>query len=316
MTSKFRILSAMVLTASVGGLTAIPVQAQEVDASSSNYRSYRRHYHTHHVHHSDPVTTPTPRVVAAPSPAPTPAPRVVAAPSPAPAPAPRVVAAPIPAPAPAPRVVAAPIPALVVARPESIAAPTQAPSPTVTHPATPLPVRTSRPLALVAEHGYQGGGWKILLGFAGLGIALMLWKRRAPITAVTTGCEIQVVTRTSIGGRGELLVVDVGGQRMLLGVTSGSVQYLSAIDTPEIAALGGRDKTAGFESMFATARSRSRDKAAIDPREKSHELPVERPRESTKSHLGSQSLLGETHVRKPVATEGQVQGLLTMGAYR
>ena len=295
MTSKFRILSAMVLTASVGGLTAIPVQAQEVDASSSNYRSYRRHYHTHHAHHSDPVTAPTPRVVAA------------------------------PIPAPAPRVVAAPIPELVVARPENTATPTPAPTPTVAHPATPLPVRPSRPLALVAEHGYQGGGWKILLGFAGLGIALMLWKRRAPITAVTTGCEIQVVTRTSIGGRGELLVVDVGGQRMLLGVTSGSVQYLSAIDTPEIAALGGRDKTAalggrdktaGFESMFATARSRSRDKAAIDPREKAHELPVDRPRESTKSHLGSQSLLGETHVRKPVATEGQVQGLLSMGAYR
>ena len=283
MTSKLRILSAMVLTALVGGLTAVPVQAQEVDASSSHYRSYRRHYRTHHVHHSDPpVTTPAP------------------------------------IPAPAPRVVAAPVAALVVARPESVATPIppEAPSTTVAHLATPLPVRPSRPLALVAEHGYQGGGWKILLGFAGLGIALMLWKRRAPITAITPGCEIQVVTRTSIGGRGELLVVDVGGQRMLLGVTSGSVQYLTAIDTPETAALGGRDKTAGFESMFAAARSRSRDKAAIDPREKARELPVERPRESAKPPLGSQSLLGETHVRKPVATEGQVQGLLAMGAYR
>lgn len=302
MTPKFRILSAMVLTALVGGLTAVPVQAQEVADSSSHYHSSRRRYHTHHVHHSDPVTTPAPSIVAAPIPAPTPI--VVAAPSPA------------PAPTPVPGVIAAPSPALVVARPEGIAAPIQSPSPTVAHPATPLPVRPSRPLALVAEHGYQGSGWKILLGFAGLGIALMLWKRRAPITAATTGCEIQVVTRTSIGGRGELIVVDVGGQRMLLGLTSGSVQYLSAIDTPETAALGGRDKTAGFESMFAAARSRGRDKAAIDPREKSHDLPVERPRESTKSHLGSQSLLGETHVRKPVATEGQVQGLLTMGAYR
>lgn len=167
---------------------------------------------------------------------------------------------------------------------------------------------------MAADHAYPGGGWKVLAGFAGLGLALFLWKRRAPASTLAVGCEIQVVTRTSIGGKCELLVVDVGGQRILLGATSGSVQYLAAIDGNDAAPSGDADKTAGFESMFAAARSRTRDVKGVEARPR--EPVSERPREVSRPTLNTQGLRAEPQVRRSSAPEGQVAGLLALGAYR
>jgi len=165
---------------------------------------------------------------------------------------------------------------------------------------------------MASPQTYPGGGWKILAGFGGLGLALFLWKRRAPASTLSLGCEIQVVNRTSIGGKCELIVVDVGGQRMLLGATSGSVQYLAAIDGPEAPAAGAADKTAGFESMFAAARSRTREKGAeARPRE----MAAERPRDASRSPLNPQPR-SEAPARRSSAPEGQVAGLLALGVLR
>lgn len=295
-----RLLSAIALTALVGVLTAPPAQAQQVDATTDYQQVARRYYHRSRRSHRHAATpAPTPAAVAPPAAA-TNAP-VVASPvrAPAPAPAP-VVAAPAPAPTP---VVAAPSPAPAPV----LAAP--APAPT----ATPLPVRHGRPLVMAARQTYPTGGWKILAGFGGLGLALFLWKRRVPVSTLSLGCEIQVVTRTSIGGKCELIVVDVGGQRMLLGATSGSVQYLAAIDAPEAAIAGASDKTAGFESMFAAARSRTREKG-IEPRPR--EVAAERPRDASRSTLNPQPLRSEAPARRTSAPEGQVAGLLALGVLR
>ncbi|MDO9021146.1 MAG: flagellar biosynthetic protein FliO [Myxococcales bacterium] len=307
-------------------MTAAPAEAQVVDAATDYSQVARRYYHRRrHTHHSTPT-------VAAPAPVAAPARTAVVAPV-APArtavvapvaPVARVVApapvAPVAARTTAPAPVAAPSPSPVVARPEvapaAVAAPATAPAPSAPVTATPLPVRPSRPLVMAAERGYEGGGWKVLLGFAGLGLAFMLWKRRAPVSSLATGCEIQVVTRASLGGRSELLVVDVGGQRMLLGVTSGSVQYLAAIDGAEAALPGDPDKTAGFESMFAAARSRTREKAPLDPRDRSRDPLPERPREASRPTLNTQSLRADAPARRSSAPEGQVAGLLALGAYR
>lgn len=303
MRARARILSAIALTALVGVLTAPAAQAQQVEEPTDYQRVARRYYHTRHVHRRAPVATPAP-VVAAP---------VHAAPIAAHAP---VVAAPVHAPAPAPAPVApapvvTPAPSPVIERPTPVAA---TPAPTAPAPrTTPLPVRPTRPLVMAADHAYPGGGWKILVGFAGLGLALFLWKRRAPASTLAAGCEIQVLTRTSIGGKCELLVVDVGGQRMLLGATSGSVQYLAAIDGNEPSPSGDADKTAGFESMFAAARSRTREKVSeARPRE----AVSERPRETSRPTLNTQSLRADSQVRRSPAPEGQVAGLLALGAYR
>lgn len=308
MNTKPRILSAIALTALVGVLTAPPAQAQQVGETTDYQRVARRYYHNRRVHRRAPAVTPAPvapaPTAAAHAPAVAHAP-VVAAPVRAPAPAPAVAPAPA---APAP--VAAPAPSPVIERPSPVAAaPAPAPAPT----ATPLPVRQTRPLVMAADHHYPGSGWKVLLGFAGLGLALFLWKRRAPASTLGLGCEIQVVTRTSIGGKCELLVVDVAGQRMLLGATSGSVQYLAAIDGNEPSPSGDADKTAGFESMFAAARSRTREKGAeARPRE----TASERPRETARPTLNTQALRPEAQARRSSAPEGQVAGLLALGAYR
>lgn|GEM_PF-1731017 len=325
MNSNARILSAMALTALVGALTAAPVEAQVVDAAT-DYTQVARRYHQHH-HHRSHAHHSTPAVDA---PAPVAAPAAAAAPARAPviapiAPiaagvAPVAPVAPVAARTTAPAPVAAPSPSSVIARPEVatavVAAPAAAPIPPALVTATPLPVRPRRPLVMAAERGYEGGGWKLLLGFAGLGVAFMLWKRRVPVSTLATGCEIQVVTRASLGGRSELLVVDVGGQRMLLGVTSGSVQYLAAIDGAEATLPGDPDKTAGFESMFAAARSRTREKAPLDPRDRARDSLPERPREASRPTFNTQGLRPDAASRRSSAPEGQVAGLLALRAYR
>lgn len=309
MNTRPRILSAIALTALVGVLTAPPAQAQQVD-STTDYRNIaRRYYHPRHVHHHRTPTAPPAAVAPA---APVVVARASAVASPvrtlAPAVAP-VVAAPapasaVPAPAAPSPVAAAPVPTA----PSPVAA---APAPALT--AAPLPVRHGRPLVMAAAQTYPRGGWKILAGFAGLGLALFLWKRRVPVSTLATDCQIQVVTRTFIGGKCELLVVDVGGQRMLLGASSGTVQFLAALEGPEPLNSSDSDKTAGFESMFAAARSRTREKSA-EPRFR--ETASELPRDATRATLNSQALRREAPARKSSAPEGQVAGLLALGAYR
>lgn len=100
---------------------------------------------------------------------------------------------------------------------------------------TPLPVRQNRPLAL-APVSTTGDGWKVVFGFATVAAGLYYWKRRHTATDPSTGPELRIVRRTPLNDRGELLVIDVAGQRMLLGVTSGSVQHLASLEEGEEAA--------------------------------------------------------------------------------
>ncbi len=100
---------------------------------------------------------------------------------------------------------------------------------------TPLPVRASRPLAL-APTAPSGDGWKVVFGFATVAAGLFYWKRRGATADPSSGPELRIVRRTPLHDRGELLVIDVAGQRMLLGVTSGSVQHLASLEEGEEAA--------------------------------------------------------------------------------
>lgn len=97
---------------------------------------------------------------------------------------------------------------------------------------TPLTLRHEQGAPL--ETKSTGGGlvWKLLaLGaLVGGGAYWAVTKKRGKRPFAPS--EIRVVARASIGVRQELLVVEALGQKMLLGVTSGSIQRLADFEEP------------------------------------------------------------------------------------
>lgn len=305
-----------VLAFVAGSLTALPLAgAQTTDEdlserpSAARAASTTRPVHTwvqHRVSQGARPHTPRPNEVVAPA--------IVGPPAPVAAPAAPVVAqAPSPAPAPVAREAAAP------------AAPT----------ATPLSVRPSRPLALAPESTSTDTGWKFLAVFAVAAAALAYWKRQNPAVRLDLGPELRVVRRTSIGVRSELLVVDVDGQRYLLGVTPSSVQSLAVLDGNETspkapahdeerARESGTDTVARFEAMLESARAESSfaaPRSAREPaREPSRELARESVRESAREP--DRKRVQTATVRRAASTpptygdavEEQARGLLALGA--
>lgn len=187
------------------------------------------------------------------------------------------------------------------------------------HAGTPLGVRQPRSLTLAAASS-SGGDWKLLLGVGGLAVGIFIWKRRADAaSASSSGPELKIVRRTPLQHHGELLVVEVGGQRMLLGATSTSVQHLATLEGAEESATepaaspapvieaptaslapavsAPRDEaTVRFEAMLAAARSAAdRDTMRTPPRRPT--LPREAP-----------------PVEEEV--EEQVRGLISLGVPR
>jgi flagellar biogenesis protein FliO len=183
------------------------------------------------------LTLPSAPVAAAPAPpkapvvarvAPSPAATTVAAVPPA-APA---AAAPAPAPV-AAAAAAAAAPAAAVRAPES-AGNAEPPA------ELPLALRPPKPLVLANESPPLP--WPYKLGFfAAVGAAgFLVWKKRRAFAAANGGeaakkkkTAVRVIGKTSIGLRGELAVVEVGGMRLLVGVTPSSMQTLAVLADDE-----------------------------------------------------------------------------------
>lgn len=102
---------------------------------------------------------------------------------------------------------------------------------------TPLQLRPApKPLELAPSKGGIGGGWKIVL-LVGAGAAGLVWykrKRAAGVAPAEPNGELQVLRKASLGGRGELVVVQVDGQRLLLGVTAQSITSLATLAYDEV----------------------------------------------------------------------------------
>jgi flagellar protein FliO/FliZ len=98
------------------------------------------------------------------------------------------------------------------------------------HEATPLTTRPRKPLTLAPRSEGTPIGWKLVAG-VGVAIAAGLWirNRRGP-KARPGSARIEIVGRTSVGMRSELLVVDVEGTRLLVGVTPSALQMLAVLD--------------------------------------------------------------------------------------
>jgi flagellar biogenesis protein FliO len=124
--------------------------------------------------------------------------------------------------------VVAPAP-VAVAPAASSAAPGKGPSWLAPKPA-PKPVATGR--SAVPSLGRLLGAVLVL---AGLGIALLYFKRRGPgaTKRVQAPKKLSVVSSTRIGPKAHAVVISVAGRQMLLGVTDASVKRLAFIDEIE-----------------------------------------------------------------------------------
>jgi flagellar biogenesis protein FliO len=99
--------------------------------------------------------------------------------------------------------------------------------------ATPLQVRPSAPLVLEPAPTGPGVGWKVLALFVAAGCGVWIWKKRAASSIDKRVPELRIIGRTSAGPRCELLLIELEGQRMLLGVTPQSIQNLYIVaDAP------------------------------------------------------------------------------------
>jgi len=101
---------------------------------------------------------------------------------------------------------------------------------------TPLATRPSKPLALEPTPETPGNGWKALGIVVALAAGFFLWRRQR-VARVVQGPlpELRILRRTAVAVRSELLLVEIEGQRLLLGVTPNAIQNLYIFPETEVA---------------------------------------------------------------------------------
>lgn len=104
--------------------------------------------------------------------------------------------------------------------------------------ATPLALRANKPLELSREPEHTSLGWQVVAVVAIIGGAVFYMRKRVLPQRPDAG-GLAIVRRTPIGLRCELLVVNVEGQRLLIGVTPHSIQSLAVLDGEEAEAISG-----------------------------------------------------------------------------
>ena len=93
---------------------------------------------------------------------------------------------------------------------------------------TPLVVRAAHPMELQPEPPVSRLGFKLAAGLVVVGGGLWAWKRRRAAPAAKRR-SLTITARKAIGVRSELLVVEIDGHSLLLGVTPGSIQRLAVL---------------------------------------------------------------------------------------
>lgn len=102
-----------------------------------------------------------------------------------------------------------------------------------TQAATPLTTRASPPLSLAPTDQPSHVGYK-LFAFVVVVLGAGVWLRRKRGRALATPkARVDVLGRTSVGVRSELVVIEVDRTRLLVGVTPGTIQTLAVLDPAE-----------------------------------------------------------------------------------
>ncbi len=178
--------------------------------------------------------------------------------------------------------------------------------------ATPLEVRPPRPLETAPAD--TGTDLWTKLGLCALvvaGGAAFYMKRRAQIT--TPAPAIKVSARASIGVRSEILLVDVDGHRLLLGVTPSSVRTLSVLPAEPIPSeeesVVARFNTTSIGSSFDKLLQRTREDDLAETI-RDAVMPVRKPAAARGGRTLVSAAAPDDDDDKPArAVEGQVVNL-------
>ncbi|MEO8798738.1 MAG: flagellar biosynthetic protein FliO [Polyangiaceae bacterium] len=167
-------------------------------------------------------------------------------------------------PADAPAASAVPVTPAASAQP---AAPTPAPEskPLVLRETAAANAQAAHPMSLMADPA-QGASWKIV-GILGV-MCAAAWafkKKQEKKKPVDTVKSLQVLRKLSVGVRSELLVIDIDGQRLLIGVTPSTITTLASIPEVELeAAAAEAEKIEQMTTMGAGAGLGDRFAALVE----------------------------------------------------
>ncbi|MFO0738508.1 MAG: flagellar biosynthetic protein FliO [Labilithrix sp.] len=142
-------------------------------------------------------------------------------------------------------------------------APTPAPAASVVSAGTPLQTRPSKKLELAPQNESSSVGYKLLAGAVIVaGAVVYARKKKGGLTKDKTKkrSSIDLLARHSVGVRSEVLVVEVEGTRLLIGMTPGSMSTLAVLQTPE-GVIGEESPLMGEEKYMEEEKPSARKSA-------------------------------------------------------
>ncbi len=161
-------------------------------------------------------------------------------------------------------------------------------------PERPLVIRRTpeKPLELSAQTPSDSIWIKLAVCGLIVGGAVYLLRKRGLLKAPARSHTMTIVSRTGIGVRSELLVVDIDGQKLLLGVTPGSISRLAVLAT-------GSEATAlldeGTDPESPTEHEPHFDGALVAAREKLEQFAARLKTRAPESLPGRSSARASLH---------------------
>ena len=153
-------------------------------------------------------------------------------------------------------------------------APEPSPAPAVA--ATPLATRPSKPLTLASTNEGTPLGYKLIAGIGVIAAAALWLRKKRGTRTVGPASRVDVLARTSVGVRSELLVVEVEGTRLLVGMTPSAIQTLAVLD-------GAPEASAEASEEPASVEAPERERRPVEP---SPERPVRQVADRARALLG------------------------------
>lgn len=165
---------------------------------------------------------------------------------------------------------------------------------------TPLATRPSTPLA-PAPTQTSGTGWKLFLMSGAIAGAAWWYQKKHPRKSESAPPQIKITARSRIGLRAELLVVEVQGQSLLLGVGPQGVQSLAVLDSPADARLAEpapeSKVPARLDALLRSANRQIDDVREEDDEPSDHRPPVGGQAEGLHKWIGDPPKAGSVSVR-------------------